>query len=95
MGSRNGEGTVLDCYHNISKGNGRRLAGVAVDNLEARLRRTAWSHQHLKGIGDVTHTEVADILGVYNIRQAELLTNCHVRRGIGSQRLRHHLEREE
>ena len=92
---RKGERAVLHSHDNIGKGNRRRLAGVAVDNLETGLRRAAGAHQHLEGVGQVAHTEVADILGVDRVRQTELLAHRHVRRGIGGQRLSNSLDRHE
>ena len=87
MGSGNGERTVLDGHDDIGERDGRRLAGVAVDNLEARLRRAAWAHQHLEGVGQVANAEIADVLSVHRVRKPELFTYGDVRRCIGGQRL--------
>ena len=53
--------------------------------------RRAGSHQHFQVFGYVAGTEAFHVVGIDGIGQTELLTHRHLRRSIGSQRLRHYV----
>ena len=53
---------------------------MSVDDGEALLRARAWTHQHLKGIGDAAYPEVLHVGGVDHVPKVELLTVADMRR---------------
>ena len=93
VGRRDGKRAVLRGTDDISIGDRRGGARVAVDHLIARLHGAVRSYEHVEFLRDVASTEITDILRIDRIRQTELLTHRHMRRRRTCQRLRKQTKR--
>jgi hypothetical protein len=67
MGSRDVISTALGGHHDIGIGDGGRGTGMAIDNLITGLHRTVRSYEYFQFVGDITSSELTDILRVNRI----------------------------